>query len=81
MSGWLFLTAPYYFLRHCVRWLLWRRTARVKLIYKSGAVQHLRCNWFKVTRDGGTITTLEWKNPLPEPLHAGVDDLAAVYSN
>lgn len=81
MTGWLFLAAPYYVLRHCARWLLWRRTAKVTLIYKSGVKVRVRCQSCKTKRDGGSVTSIEFDNPFPNGLVYGVDEIAAVYSN
>lgn len=56
-----------------------RRKHKVRVIYKSGATIDVRCNGFKVRTKGGRITELEWSDLTPNPLHVGVDDIAAVW--
>lgn len=54
--------------------------AKVRIIYKSGAVQDIRCKNFTVTTSGlGAISAVKWDTPKPRPLHIGVDQIAAVY--
>lgn len=54
-------------------------STRIRIIYKSGAEQVIRCDNFKVTMRGGQISKLTWENAKPRPLFIGVDDVAAVY--
>lgn len=54
-------------------------STRVRVIYKSGADQIIKCDSFKVTMLGGAISKLTWENAKPRPLFIGVDDVAAVY--
>jgi hypothetical protein len=58
------------------------RLTRVTIVYKSGATMTLRCQSFtvKLSRLDGEITALEWKRALPQPLCAGVEEVAAVFS-
>lgn len=81
MTGWLFLTAPYYLLRDICRWLLWRRRLKVTLIYKSGAKQRLRGTRIETKKDGGQLTSITVSDALPEAFVFGVDEIAGVYVN
>lgn len=81
MTGWLFLTAPYYLLRETLRWLLWRRRLKVTLIYKSGAKQRIRCSYAETKKDGGQLTSITLTDALPEAFVYGVDEIAGVYVN
>ncbi len=58
------------------------RRVKVTLIYDNGARVTLRCKSFTVhtstlTKD---ITRLSWTAAKPDPLHAGVDHVVAVFS-
>jgi len=55
------------------------RKHKIKVIYKSGAVQVIRCDTFSVKHAPGKITELSWENAKPTPLFIGVDEVAAVY--
>ena len=81
MKAWLFLTAPYYFFRHLLRMLLWRRAHKVTLVYKSGAKVRIRTTRVQTKKDGGQLTSITLENALPEPFVYGVDEIAGVYLN
>lgn len=53
---------------------------KVRVIYKSGVVQDIRCDQFKVTFSAmGGLARITWDNAHPSPLFVGVDHIAAVY--
>lgn len=53
--------------------------AKVRVIYKSGAIIDVRCKNFKVVRSFGGISQIEWEGAKPDALHMGVDEVAAVW--
>lgn len=73
-----YLLIPKTLLVRATRALVWRRPVRVKVIYKSGYVQYVRCTKFSLTK-GGTLNSVEWEDAWPEPLVLGVDNVAGVY--
>lgn len=59
---------------------MFRKSKRVRLIFKSGRVEDVRVDELKVTRrdNGATLTQMEWTNMRPRPLYLSLDELAAV---
>lgn len=58
---------------------MFRRKPNVRIIYKSGAVMDLRAEQFKVKYNGSQLVTMAWSHAEPRPLHAGIDEVAAVW--
>ena len=58
------------------------RRVKATIVYKNGAVVKLRCKSLSVSTSklDGSVTRLEWEDAKPRPLHAGIDDIAAVWS-
>lgn len=52
---------------------------KVRIIYKSGVVQDVKCDDFKVSLGNGGLSRVTWDNAKPRPLYIGVDEIAAVY--
>ena len=59
---------------------IFKRKHKVRIVYKSGVVQDVRCKEFTVRWnqvDG--IHTVKWEGCEPHPMYLGVDEIAAIY--
>jgi len=55
--------------------------AKIVIFYRSGQKMTLECDSFEVIKRGSEIVEVTWVNPLPRPLHLGVDDIVAVWES
>jgi hypothetical protein len=54
--------------------------SEVRVIYKSGAEVQFTCEKFAVVRNGlGDIVSVKWERATPEPMHFGLDEVAAIW--
>lgn len=59
-----------------------KRRKKVTVVYRNGARIDLRCRSFSVSisRLTSEITKVTWEGARPRPLHAGVDQIVAVWT-
>lgn len=57
---------------------MFRKSKRVRLVFKSGRVEDVRVDELKVKLQGSRIVSMEWTNMRPRPLYLSLDELAAV---
>lgn len=55
------------------------RDVRIRVIYKSGAVQEFDCTSFTVRKALGGTREVIWENAIPKPLEFGLDEVAAMW--
>jgi hypothetical protein len=53
--------------------------SRITIIYKSGATMDLTCDSFTVETVNNEITGVAWSGAPPNPLHVGIEGIAAVW--
>lgn len=60
---------------------LFHRKSIVRIIYKSGVVQDIKCTKFTIKKDfEGALTFVEWTNDAyPNPMAIGISNIEAIY--
>lgn len=53
--------------------------AKIRIVYKSGYVQDIKCESFKIRKTGSVLTNVEWSKAVPDPMVLGVDEIAAIF--
>jgi hypothetical protein len=51
----------------------------IKIAYKTGNVQYLKCDSFNVERISAELSKLSWENAEPKPLFVGLDDIESIF--
>lgn len=55
------------------------RKFHVAIRYKSGTIQYVWCKKLSVSKDGSSMTSLEWEDMVPKPLHMGIDEIESIW--